>query len=396
MSTQSDPNLKAINIRDVENILETNRTITPLGVDGVFDSGWFDSEGYVMLNVLINTDAVGNLFFDFSMDGIVVDYTRDMPVPASVGVINSVHIVSSFIRVRYINGGVAQNLFRLSYTLTDKAIDNNVVTNSVIYEGDDTQLVRNANNYEVDILLSRVVNQNKDFISGTNPLIGTNREDIWLLGGTYNWLTAPTTLEIVTNDIDDGLGGAGANAIALIGLDENWDEITEIVLLTGNGTSSPTTNTFIRLNRAVVVNVGTLRGSNFNDIEIQASGGGVVIGAITGYDTPGNSDYGYGISQLGLFSIPRNKNFIVEDLTINVSGGKQVNVQAFGITNPELLGSYKTLLFTLDSFEGTFRAGKAEFEVLQPMTDIWFSGFTNNGSSAVDLRLYYKMIDVHP
>ncbi len=249
------------------------------------------------------------------------------------------------------------------------------------------------NNLEVDILLERITNQTKDFIFGSNSLIGTTLEDIWSAGGLYNWLTVPVLLDIKSNDIEDDVKGLGAQVIAIIGLDSNWNEQTEVILMNGNGITT-TKNTFIRVNRCVVVKSGTLRGSNFNDISILSTGGDVLVCFITGQGTKG-FNYGFGLSQICIFSIPRGKSLIVEDLTINVSGGKVMNIQAFGLTNPEQLGSSKLLLFQVLDLLGIFRAGKAEYEIIAPMTDIWFSGFTSNSTSSVDIRMYYKLVNTN-
>jgi hypothetical protein len=292
---------------------------------------------------------------------------------------------------------VAQGLFIIQ-SILHRYKSKNLTTTSdrIIGPGTDVQMSRIANDLNTDITLGRVSDQTVNNFFGSNPNIGTTPEDIWAAGGLYNWLPTATTLEILTLDAADDAAGLGAQMLLIRGLDENFDEVNEVISLVGAGVSLPSVTTFIRVNRCIVIAAGTIRGSNYDNIAIQASGGGVVVGLIGGIGTPGTSNYGYGITQLGLYTIPRGKTFVVQDLTINVSGGKSISIEAYALTNPTTLGSAKTLIFTLDEFSGTFRAGKDAYDILPEMTDIWFSGFTSVSTSAIDIRLYYKLVDIPP
>jgi hypothetical protein len=375
---------------------EGNSTTTPLGISETFTGVFIETTLYSSMTVNYKGDGSGILRIEFSPDGITATKTkRVLQVLGGRGSNHTLAIISKYMRISFDNDAVAQTELNIQCIL-HKFKSKNLTTTSdrSIGPQTDVQMSRIANNLEVDILLNRVSDQSKNFIFGNNPNIGTTAEDVWAVGGKYNWLAAATTLEILTLDAADDAVGLGAQVVAILGLDANFDEITELVPLTGAGVSVATTNTFIRVNRCVVVQAGTLRGANFNALSIRASGGGVNVAFIGGQGTTGTADWGYGITQLGLFTIPRAKDFIVEDLTINVSGGKNVNIRAYGLTSPTTLGSAKTLLFRLDEFGGTFRAGKQEFDRIAPMTDIWFEGFTSVSNSAVDIRLYYKLVDV--
>lgn len=391
----SDSSISSSNLEG--GVDELNSTIDLLGISETFTGTFVDNSIYSSVTIVANVDVIGTLKFQFSADGITVDRTKTVQVIPARGSKHTLAVISKFFRVEYVNGTTAQSSMIIQ-TILHKFKSKNLTatTSESIGPGNDVELVRIANNLEVDIALGRVGDQSANFIFGTNRNISTTEEDIWEEGGIYNWLSSATTLEIVSIDVADDIAGLGAQAVVILGLDANFDEIQEVVLMNGAGTSGATTNLFLRVNRVAVVQAGTLRGSNFDDLTIQASGGGVVLSNITGTGSTGNSDYGYGISQMGLYTIPAKKDFLVEDLTINVSGGKTVTINAYGLTNPTTLGSAKLLIFTLDEFSGLFRVGKNTFDRIAPKTDIWFSGFTGTGSSALDIRLYFKLIDVPP
>ena len=85
------------------------------------------------------------------------------------------------------------------------------------------------------------------FKFGINDAIQEIEETVWEYGGIY---TYPTTAVVMTVTSSVGATDNGCE-IAVNGLDENYNEVTEIVTLAGAGTAT-TTTTFIRVFRAYV------------------------------------------------------------------------------------------------------------------------------------------------
>ena len=91
---------------------------------------------------------------------------------------------------------------------------------------------------------------------GFNPLINQTEETVWSEGGIYYHPPGATQLQVAsTSDDDTGNEGDGARSIELQGLDENYNEITETVLLDGT-TPVSTTKSFLRINRGFVKTAG--------------------------------------------------------------------------------------------------------------------------------------------
>jgi len=84
---------------------------------------------------------------------------------------------------------------------------------------------------------------------GYNPDVGTTFETIWDLGGTY---VHPSSAVAMTVTSAAGATDNGVE-ITVVGLDTNYDELSETVTLAGLGTAT-TTGEFLRVFRAYVSN----------------------------------------------------------------------------------------------------------------------------------------------
>jgi hypothetical protein len=122
--------------------------------------------------------------------------------------------------------------------------------------------------------------------------------------GVYNTPTTATALEFVSDNAADGVAGAGAIEVTVIGLDSSWAEVSQTV--TTNGTTAVALGTdLIRLYRWYVSSTGTYAdstsGSHVGTLTIQESGGGTV------WDTIAVTPMATGQSQIGAYTIPINK-----------------------------------------------------------------------------------------
>lgn len=84
-------------------------------------------------------------------------------------------------------------------------------------------------------------------IRGFNPDVDvTAEEDIWDIGGNYDYLTDAATLECVSSSAEDNPSGAGIGDLKIKGLDPNWIMVEETVELNGL-TPVPTMYSYIRI-----------------------------------------------------------------------------------------------------------------------------------------------------
>lgn len=108
------------------------------------------------------------------------------------------------------------------------------------------------------------------FKYGYNPNIINVNETIWDGGGIYSYPAAAATVHISSSSTNDTSAGTGARTILIEGLDSDYKEISETIILNGQ-TQVESTNSYIRLFRAYVVTAGS-GGTNAGDIYIGTSG----------------------------------------------------------------------------------------------------------------------------
>ena len=136
---------------------------------------------------------------------------------------------------------------------------------------------------------------------GHNPSVttGTDPEDVWGGGGLYAFYpTTAQSLELVSDSTDDDAAGIGALTVQVYGLDENFLEVDETVILDGIVPVALTENTYIRMYRAIVLTAGTSE-TNVGNIFIQIAAGGTV-GAYIGA--------GDGQTQQAIYTVPEGKS----------------------------------------------------------------------------------------
>jgi hypothetical protein len=103
--------------------------------------------------------------------------------------------------------------------------------------------------------------------NGYNMDVDDTEEDIWMVGGTYVWPTAPMRMEIVSSSaLDTNTTGTGVQSVLISYLDTNYIARTERLALNGV-TAVPTVATnILRVNafRADVVGTGGKAAGNID------------------------------------------------------------------------------------------------------------------------------------
>jgi hypothetical protein len=94
------------------------------------------------------------------------------------------------------------------------------------------------------------------FKFGINGDVGTSVETVWAQGGTYVYPTAATVMKISSSSADDAAAGTGARTISIAGLDADYNEINETVILDGQ-TAVNTVNSYLRITRMFVITAGS-------------------------------------------------------------------------------------------------------------------------------------------
>ena len=195
-----------------------------------------------------------------------------------------------------------------------------------------THITDITNSTELDLCDGTLGDKVSSKFLGRNISIGTDEEDIWIVGGDYNFLTGATTIEVISKNAEDDSTGLGSRSVIIYGLDESCIEITEVIALTGNGTVT-TTNSFLRIHNCYVATCGTNRGSNYNDIDFQSTGSNLMVARISGSGTINTSGYGCGRTQLGIYTVPADKTLYITSVYVNIDSDKRANMALYTVAN---------------------------------------------------------------
>lgn len=143
---------------------------------------------------------------------------------------------------------------------------------------------------------------------GNNPDIDVAPEDIWSDGGLYPWMSAATSLEIVSSSANDTAAGTGARTVRIEGLDGAFAAVNQTVTL--NGTTPVAIPTqLMRINRAVMITGGSAM-TNAGNITIRDSGGGTTRAVLPA---------GFGITRQSQYTTPLGFTLQVVSMVFSIN-----------------------------------------------------------------------------
>jgi len=192
------------------------------------------------------------------------------------------------------------------------------------------------------------------FKYGYNPLIINVNETIWDGGGIYAYPAAAATMYVSSSSANDDAAGTGARTIFVQGLDANYDEISETVIMDGQ-TQVATANEYLRVYRAYVLTAGS-GATNAGDIYVGTSGesSGVPTGAFYAKITAGEAQ-----TLMAVWTVPRGHTFYLTNGTATHGTGTSGGV-------------FMTIRFMTRELGSVFRTATkidiVESEVLFPFT----------------------------
>ncbi len=188
-------------------------------------------------------------------------------------------------------------------------------------------------------------------IVGTNDDIDSAAaEDVWEHGGSVNYLSSASILNITSTDAADASAGTGMRTFRLSGLDANLNEISEEITLNGQ-TIVTTSKQYLRLTEMLGLTWGS---GEFNVGTIHAFTGTATAG------TPDDEDLTYltisplhGLSLSAIYTVPAGKKaYLYETYMTTDSAAKQVEGKVY-IRNDILSGTAGWCIildFKTDSF----------------------------------------------
>lgn len=143
---------------------------------------------------------------------------------------------------------------------------------------------------------------------------------------SYRTPITATALEFVSSSVNDTSAGTGAREITLIGLDTNWQEVTQI-LATNGLTAVDLTTDLVRLYRWYVSESGTYAnqttGSHVGTLTIREDGAGQT------WSTIGITPFAIGQSEIGAYTVPVGERAYVFIQELQVDSTKTVDAIFF-------------------------------------------------------------------
>lgn len=228
-------------------------------------------------------------------------------------------------------------------------------------------------------------------VSGRNPDVDTTVADIGVADIIFPWRTVATTVEGISDNVNDTVAGTGARVITITGLDENFNEVIEDLDMNGTSATASTVATFIRVNLTVVKSAGlystSLEGSNIGTVVVRPTGGGTRLSNIDGnLIDPGKSqDFKY--------TVPVGFRAMILSAAANIEGSKLARIVL--TTRPDadiIVAPFSSKVSTgfIAGASGLHVLPKEILNVLLPAkTDLWASAIAdaNNTEVSVVARL---------
>ena len=110
--------------------------------------------------------------------------------------------------------------------------------------------------FELQVARGQIPGHKLKFKFGTNGAVGDTEETIWAEGGLYVYPTSATQMTVSSSSADDTAAGTGARTINIEGLDADYNEVSEYIILNGQ-TPVTTVNSYLRINRGIVLTAGS-------------------------------------------------------------------------------------------------------------------------------------------
>tara|TARA_B100000035_G_scaffold245471_1_gene214096 strand:- start:261 stop:1061 length:801 start_codon:yes stop_codon:yes gene_type:complete len=180
------------------------------------------------------------------------------------------------------------------------------------------------------------------------------------VGGAFNYDTVGAQLSCVSTSAQDAITGTGIQVLYLEGLDLDYNEIADVVVMNGL-TPVLTAQTFLRLKRVRLVQAGsgktaagtiTLTGDGFNWITIE----------------PG--DY---VPLLGRYTVPAGHSLILTHTSL--SSGRSGDFEIlFMLKGPGLAEQYASRLLSSRNF-----VAYENNALIPEKTDLWFKARRDGG-----------------
>ncbi len=210
-------------------------------------------------------------------------------------------------------------------------------------------------------------------IFGVQQNIGDGYHPVWENATDYTYPSAATTLDVQTAATDTA-------TIKIIGLDVNYNEISEIVVLNGIiATDQTTSSEFLRVNDLI-----TVAGNATGDVTLVESGGSNIVAKMNG---------GTGRNQAAIYTVPAGCEFHLTRLNgFTADTGASPNERTAFFRNYVVLPSGVILRVAELAFHNSFDIYRTNPFKYSEKTDIQFQMKQAQANANVEVSIFAEGI----
>jgi len=155
--------------------------------------------------------------------------------------------------------------------------------------------------FDLQVARGQIYGHSTVSIFGYQPSVGTSSIAVWENASAYTFPASASTMTVASGSATDN----GATVL-VVGLDANWNQISETVTIATGGTT--TVNSYLRINNLFLTAPASGQTTNVGQITIKVS-----------TTTYGQINVGIGKSQNAWYSVPANYDFYLDQVEINTS-----------------------------------------------------------------------------
>ena len=157
--------------------------------------------------------------------------------------------------------------------------------------------------FDLQVARGQIYGHSTVSIFGYQPSVGTSSIAVWENASAYTFPASASTMVVASNAAANADNGA---TVLVVGLDANWNQISETVTIATGGTT--TVNSYLRINNLFLTAPASGQTTNVGQITIKVS-----------TTTYGQINVGIGKSQNAWYSVPANYEFYLDQVEINTS-----------------------------------------------------------------------------
>lgn len=112
--------------------------------------------------------------------------------------------------------------------------------------------------FELQVARNQIMGHTNVTVFGFNPDVDTTEVTVWPYTGVVTTPTVALRMKVSSSNANDTAAGTGARTVVIQGLDENYNQVSETVTLSGQ-TEVLTQNSYLRINYMYVASAGSTK-----------------------------------------------------------------------------------------------------------------------------------------